>query len=183
MKMIKLLSLVLLYACASNQPIKTTTPEIEPSEPTNSISEVKIGVKSSLPWVFELASKTKCVLLNKDFQNEIKSIEKFDMSEASGAQVLEKMLSTESNISTYTSKNPFSSAIATTYQNDNTLYLNTRKNPRPMPQMINTICHEHSHVAGFSHGDNNPKGKEKTVPYFIGDICEKYSTQCEVKND
>lgn len=184
MKTIQLLSLIFLYACASNQPIKLTTPEATTeTKPTESVLTVKIGVKSSLAWVSELADKTKCVLLSNDFQNELKSIQNFDMSEANGAQVLGKMLSTESNISTYTSKNPFSSAIATTYQNDNTLYLNTRKNPRSMPQMINTICHEHSHVAGFSHGDNSPKGKEKTVPYFIGDLCEKHSTKCEEIND
>jgi len=180
MKVIQLLLLILVYACASNQP--STTIQIE-EVPVESISDIKIGVKSSLPWVSELASKTKCVLLNNEFQNELKSIEKFDMSEANGGQVLDKMLQTESFISTYKTKNAFSSAIATTYKNDNTLYLNTRKNPRPMPQMVNTVCHEHSHVAGFSHGDNNPKGKEKTVPYYIGDLCEKHSTKCEDKND
>ena len=116
---------------------------------------------------------------DKEFQNELSAIEKFDFSDDNGSQVLEKLMSNSKTITTYRTKNPFSKAIATTYSTDKeNMYLNTRKNPREYKFMINTVVHEFLHLVGYSHNDNNPIGKENSVNYYVGSLAEKYSKGC-----
>lgn len=60
--------------------------------------------------------------------------------------------------------------VAGTYE----ISFNTRNfNFKNTPSAVNTLVHEFLHVIGFSHGDNSPKGKEFSVPYFVGNLAEK----------
>lgn len=138
-----------------------------------------IGVNSSLPWMKSLGTTAECVINNADFQKEVSAIEKFDYSTRNGKQVVADLVAMKDvAISTYKTKNPFSKTIAYTYGGAKTIYFNTRKNPRDFKEMINTVVHEASHIVGYGHGDNSSKGKEKSVPYWVGAIAEKYVLNC-----
>jgi hypothetical protein len=137
--------------------------------------------KSSIPWVADLTRIVNCVATNKDFINEVKNYPKFTHTGSTPEQVAISMaLISGYSISTYKTKSPFSKVIATTYSGDrSTLYLNLRRNPRPMPDMVNTVFHEAMHLMGCGHGDNSPKGKEESVPYKVGSIASKYYGVCK----
>jgi hypothetical protein len=70
----------------------------------------------------------------------------------------------------YTSKNPFTKAIA--YYDGTGIYFNTRKFSGNPDSISRTLNHEWAHYCGFSHG-NNTKTREKalySVPYFISEF-------------
>lgn len=142
---------------------------------------VVFACKSSLPWLIELTKVANCVANNQDFINEVKLYPKFTYTDKTSMDVANSIESMQGfMISTYKTKSPFSSVIATTYKNDNkTLYLNLRKNPRSLENMVNTVLHESLHLAGYSHGDNSPKGKEGSVNYKVGSLAEKYVGVCK----
>lgn len=73
--------------------------------------------------------------------------------------------------------NRWTSAIATTYPNKpGLMFINVRKTHQfPVANYVGTICHEISHLAGYSHGSNNPKGKENSVPYWIGNQAKDWA--------
>jgi hypothetical protein len=138
-----------------------------------------IGVKSSLPWMKSLGATAECVINNADFQKEVSAIEKFDYSTRKGKQVVADLAAMKGvEISTYKTKNPFSKTIAYTYGGAKTIYFNTRKNPRDFKEMVNTVVHEASHIVGYGHGNNSSVGKQKSVPYWVGAIAEKYVLHC-----
>jgi hypothetical protein len=47
-----------------------------------------------------------------------------------------------------------------------------------MQAMVNTALHECSHLAGYTHGDNSPVGKENSVPYWVGSKAEEVAVKC-----
>jgi len=167
-----LIAILLFTSCATKQVI----------QPINTNTQVDVfSYRSNLPWVKNLSDASNCTINLSQFQDALSRIESFDMSEDNGKQVLENLLDTRVAITTYKSKNPFSKAIATTYANDKTsIYLNTRRNPRAMKDMVNTSLHESLHIAGYSHGDNSSIGKENTVNYKVGEIAgEHYEKYCK----
>lgn len=135
---------------------------------------------SKIPWVINLVGSANCVVNTKAFINEVKTYPKFTLTTATPADVaasLESMGPFE--VATYKTTNPLSKAIATTFKgNKTTLFLNVRRNPRALPAMVNTLAHESLHLAGYSHGDNSPVGKEESVNYKVGSISEKYLEGC-----
>lgn len=74
--------------------------------------------------------------------------------------------------------NRWTRAIAMT--RGKSINLNVRKMYRPIGDIINTIVHETVHIVdgqhtySFGHGNNNPKGKQKTAPYLLGRLSEEY---------
>lgn len=181
MKIIFIILLPLITACATNK-------EFRPLNGTDSIPQVEADTENpasifftelKTPWVIDLADKANCVINHSEYISAIQSKASFDYSEQTGADVYSRMKKVTCGIRLYATKNPWSSAIATTYATDRQyLYLNSRKNPRPLPQMMNTVIHECSHLAGYKHGDNSPVGKENSVPYWIGDKAEKIAAKC-----
>lgn len=146
----------------------------------STIVQAKIEVKSSLPWMSSLGKTADCIVQNVDFRTEVSAIKSFDYSKRSGIDVIKDLSESRSFvISTYRTKSPWSKAIATTYGSPKVVYFNTRKNPRDVPSMVNTIIHEWTHVVGYGHGDNSSKGKGRSVPYQVGSIAEKYSGRCQ----
>jgi molybdopterin-biosynthesis enzyme MoeA-like protein len=137
-------------------------------------------VKSKLPYLKQVAKVSECVIRNEDFLKEIEAFPKFSFTDKTSKEVADSIRKMKSVvISSYKTKNPFSSAIATTYpSNKTTVYFNSRKNPREFKEMINTAIHEPLHLIGFSHGDNSPIGKENSVNYRVGKIAESYVEKC-----
>lgn len=184
-----LLILALTYGCSTVQHPVTALPalsaaSITATQPTPAKPVTpKFKTSSTLLWMKELVDVANCTIHLSDVRKDLLLVEKFTHTTMTPAQVSAAVESFKvAGVRTYRTKNPFSAAIATTYASDReNLYLNTRKNPRSLGQMVNTLCHESSHLNGFSHGDNNPKGKELSVPYFLGDLCEKYAHKCIVK--
>lgn len=72
--------------------------------------------------------------------------------------------------------NPWTAAIATTFKNKpNEIYINVRKiASRSLGDYVNTLCHEASHLSGMGHGNNSPRGKERSAPYFLGSKAEAW---------
>lgn len=166
------LVLITLTSCASKKAIKP----IEPPKPVDVIT-----YRSSLNYIKELAKKTNCTLSKVEFQKEVSEILEFDLdpTHSTGAKVISDLISKKCIISTYRTKWPWSKAIAMAWTNEKEpiVYFNTRKNPRKMDSMINTAVHECLHKHGYSHGSNSPAGKEKTVPYWVGEIAQRHA--CE----
>jgi hypothetical protein len=135
--------------------------------------------KSNLSWINELTSTVNCVVNNREFLNEVKSFNKYTHTTATPEQVYISLINLSNfNVSTYKARIG-SRVIATTYKSDKaTLYLNLRKNPRELKYMVNTVIHEGLHLAGYSHGDNSPAGKDNSVNYKVGSIAEKYADKC-----
>jgi len=62
------------------------------------------------------------------------------------------------------------------YQSEGAAYLNRDRLNRKECSLINTLVHEYMHFVGYSHGDNDPNGKNESIPYYFGDraqeLCE-----------
>lgn len=184
-----MLMLAITSSCSSVQHPVTALPALsaasisatQPSymENPNNLNK-KFNTKSTLLWMKELVDVANCTIHLSDVRKDLLLVEKFTHTTMTPAQVSAAVESFKvAGVRTYRTKNPFSAAIATTYASDReNLYLNTRKNPRDIPSMVNTLFHESSHLNGFGHGDNNPKGKELSVPYYFGAIGQKYAHKC-----
>lgn len=171
--MIKLLLLLLVVACSPKGPRIET-----PAQPSKGVYYTT-DLKSS--WAIDLARISNCVLNHEGFIKEVSAIEKFDFTSDSGVEVIAKYRQDKTtNIKLIKPKAFWSSMVATTFAgNTNDFFLSTKKNPRPMPSMINTSIHERGHLVGYSHGDNYAKGKENSVNYKVGSISEKYVSDCQ----
>jgi hypothetical protein len=76
-------------------------------------------------------------------------------------------------VSTYGwAKDRFSAAIAY-YTKSEGIKLNRYKLKRNPCSIVGTLVHEYMHHLGFSHGDNYAKGKEFSVPYWMGNKAVK----------
>lgn len=199
MKLINYCLLLLLTLACSHQPAPKV-PEVVVTDPATLPVEIEkpvdvivldqdtlkkevFSVRSSLPYMAEVARISNCIINNHDFLKEVENYPKFTFTDKTPKQVVESLRNPRPVVlSTYRTKNPWSAAIATTFASDKeTVYFNTRKNPRDMPSMVNTSLHEGLHLNGYGHGDNYPNGKEDSVNYRVGSIAEKYVTRCEKK--
>jgi hypothetical protein len=122
-----------------------------------------------------------CVVRSESFLKEIGSYAKYDYTDMSPNDVESAFRNIKPiRVGTYRTKNPYSKVYATTYASDReTIWINTRKLPRPTQELTNTFIHEGSHLIKFSHGDNSPIGKSNSVPYGVGAIAEKHVAGCE----
>jgi hypothetical protein len=129
--------------------------------------------KSSLSLIERVAECANAVSKDKTFKDEIMKKCNFDYTQDKGKHVFERMVNHHCVIRSYKTRNPWSKVNATTYKsNDVDLYLNMRKK-RTLAQWVGTTHHECSHNYGYSHGDNNPKGKQNSVPYWLGALAEQ----------
>jgi hypothetical protein len=182
MRNIFIILLWLLQSCATNKTYQSRpigTDSIPQGQLGTALPSAPFHTELKTQWVNDLVRVANCTFTHADFLKAVESKTLFDYSEHTGADVIGRMSKITCGIRLYSTKNPFSSAIATTYASDRSfLYLNTRKNPREMKYMVNTVIHECSHLAGYTHGDNSPVGKENSVPYWIGDKAEEVAVKC-----
>lgn len=182
MRIILNLLLLLTISCVTNKTYKTSSSTHSiPSEQVEAPSPSALfHTEINYEWAKELVNTSNCIWKLPEFRKEIESMVAFDYSDKTGKEVVKALNGGKCGLRVYKTKNPWSSAIATTYATDKEyLYLNLRKNPRELAPMVNTMMHECTHLVGFSHGDNYAKGKELSVPYWIGNTAEKYVHKCK----
>lgn len=125
------------------------------------------------------------LLDNEIFYKNIKVKETpFDMSTASAEYIsnimyLKKNLLT-CNVRTYHRR--FTRALAYFIPSQpDTVYINTAKLNRSTGSIIATLIHEWVHLVdhddkthSFGHGDNSPRGKQNTAPYWIDNLAQSF---------
>lgn len=138
------------------------------------------SVKSSLPWIAEVARRANCVIQNKDFIKEVGAHPKYDFTSDSSEVVASKMVKFTPVIITTYCKKPRLGVQTNAYRNvgSNVIYFNTCINKRSIESNVNTAVHERLHVVGYGHGDNKWQGKQNAVNYAAGDKSEKYVKDC-----
>lgn len=175
-----LVALVLLVSCAHSVKKRPTPSESIP-EATDTLGPVgKFKTSLTLKWAKDLVATANCLKERPELYQRIKT-SKFTETSKTPEQIADDVKAMTSELKTYTYWNPFSNVIATTYSNDKeNIYFNTRKNPRSMKEMVNTIFHETTHLIGYTHSSNyNNETTRKTVPYMVGQIAEDLAYLCE----
>lgn len=124
-------------------------------------------------------------LAEQFFETELHIIlgrrDEFTHTEDSVMQVFNHLASNHKNriiiAKLWKPRNPWTSAVATTFKNKpGEVYINVRKiNQRSIQDYVNTLVHESCHVLGYGHGSNSPKGKENSVPYWLGAQAEEWA--------
>ena len=163
-------------------PVETPPIVLIPEAPHS--VRIVFSTNSGLQYMKDLVGVANCVINNISFLDEVEAFPKYTYTDKTSKEVSASLRNSIPTVfTTYRSKNPFSRAIATTFTGDDVIYFNTRKNPRSVPEMINTLIHENLHLNGWSHGDNSPIGKGDSVNYRVGSMAEKYTELCEQKLD
>lgn len=183
MKLFFVLSLLVLTSCSQVQ-----TRDVGPFPGSQSIEILKpsparsdvFRTASSIKLIQDSVRVANCVVRSEDFLQEISRFPKYDFTTLSPGAVADAYRSIKPiQVSSYQTRNPFSKVLATTYSTDReTLYINTRKFPRSLPSVVNTIIHEAGHLINFSHGNNSSVGKENSVNYRVGSIAETHTQKC-----
>lgn len=109
------------------------------------------------------------------FKPDILGKEKFSFSEESLAEIIERLKSPKfMRLRTFDGSAENGHVFA--YQSEGAAYLNRDRLNRKACSLINTLVHEYMHFVGYSHGDNDPNGKQESIPYYFGDraqeLCE-----------
>ena len=172
-KIIRLyLAIVLVSSCATK--INTNN---ESSEIPVQVDGLHFVTKLKSDWAISAVSSANCMMNLKSFRDEVSKIEKFDYSNDSGAQVLfnyDKLPPSE--IKLYKFLNPWSAA--TSFNEGQSININSRRTQRPLISMVNTLIHERGHFAGYSHNGNYQSGNENSVNYKMGSVSEKHFSEC-----
>lgn len=174
----------LLEGCSTSpvSPLESSYPVIPdnstPSEiPNNS---PKFFTKSKLSFVKKATSDANCIILLQEFRS--KFVERFDQTNDAPNDVYQKLISmTPIEIRPIRSKNPLTNMTATTFNNDPAIYLNSRKASRSAQLWAQSVGHEQTHKAGYTHEGNGQKGNEKTVPYLVGSYYFDLWEKCQAK--
>ena len=126
--------------------------------------------------------KANEILSNPEFYAAIANLPQMDNTKLSSQQIADILNNSiqEIAIKSYKALNPLSKANATTVSKD-LIKLNTRRFSQNLKVAVNTLIHESVHAVDladskldFTHSSNYPKGQEKTVPWVIGALTEKF---------
>jgi ssRNA-specific RNase YbeY (16S rRNA maturation enzyme) len=107
------------------------------------------------------------------------SSEQFTFTSEKGEEISKKLRSNNfpTPVISYKSKNPWSASLAYTTPAEKVIYLNLRNINRSQESIAETVIHEWTHLKGYSHGDNYPKGKEDSVPYKVARLARELCLQ------
>ena len=139
-------------------------------------------IQSKLKYFPEVVRVTNCVLANEQFLSEVSLVAKFTSSSHNGYQVVDKIKdSFDKPVVILTERRARWSTVLARRVDEYVIF-NTRKNPRSVPEMVNTLVHESLHVAGYGHEYNYSPARNLSVPYYVGDIAEEYTQDCLKEN-
>ncbi|MGZ0016802.1 hypothetical protein [Yeosuana sp. AK3] len=145
---------------------------------------MKILFNENLAGVKSATDKANELLKNDEFYKTISDHPSFDLSTASPKIISEllKKSDLEFKVEIFY-PNAFQSIkyrktfAYTDSRFPNTLFLNFKKLDREIEDIAATIIHESIHALDdaeenytFGHGNNSPKGKHNTAPYWIGNL-------------
>lgn len=139
--------------------------------------------KGNIKSIKEATAAANELFYNSHFTDTIAAKESFDMSTAKPSYIATSIRNTsnvKTNVKTYRSRNPWSRAIAYfTANRPNDINLNTRKLNRTKGSIVATLWHERIHqldnldpVHYYGHGNNSPRGKQNTAPYWIDNLAQ-----------
>ena len=57
---------------------------------------------------------------------------------------------------------------------DTVIYINTWNLARSVESIAGTLVHEYTHVIGYEHGNNSSKGKQDSIPYWMGSAAKNW---------
>lgn len=145
---------------------------------------MKIIFNENLAGVKSATDKSNELLKNDEFYKAISDHPNFDLSTASPKIIADllKKSDLEFKVEIFY-PNAFQSIkyrktfAYTDERFPNTLFLNFKKLDREIEDIAATIIHESIHALDdaeetytFGHGNNSPKGKDNTAPYWIGNL-------------
>jgi hypothetical protein len=159
--------------------------------PSHGGKEMRIIYIGEHSVVKDAVADANRVLRDEAFLNQIASHSNFDMSTVLPAAIADLIRSSTLDfviklfsphgIDALRYRNTFA------YTDDkmpNTLFLNEKKLNREVADVAATIIHEGIHALDeadtnhrFGHGNNSPRGKENTAPYWIGNRAYQILTQ------
>ena len=163
---ILILFLFLITSCAT-QKVAEKTPGFE--EVYNTTLE--------LDWLNKAVTVSNCTINLPVVKSEIESIKKFDFTSDTGLDVARKLYTLKVQVETYKTHwlAPWKNRVIA-HAKDQAIFLNTRTNPRTMPEMVATLFHEYAHSLGYGHGSN---GSHVTgVPFEMEKLGRKYAKEC-----
>lgn len=168
------LASILLVSCSTVKKVPEVDEVIEATAPIGAYSTA-----SKLPWVLDLVRVANCVKQKQAFYDEVTSTEFTRANGKTSKQIADEIRLASVKIETFSYWNPMSKMIAVNDQPDR-VRLNSRKHPRAIEDMIETVYHEPTHNLGYFHNGNyNTEDNRKTVPYMVGVIARKHIGDCK----
>ncbi|MDP3311877.1 hypothetical protein [Lutibacter sp.] len=143
---------------------------------------MKLIFKGTEEYIKQAVDKVNDILLNPAFYESLSALPQMENTQFSSNQISEiiKNSQQEIQIVTYKPLNPFSKVNATTI-NEGLIKVNLRRFSHDLKEGVNTLIHESVHAIDlsddkldFTHSSNYPKGQEKTAPWIIGELSEKF---------
>ena len=140
---------------------------------------IRVHYSGNRANVTDAVTVANAILADPQFYDAILLHQSFTLTNATPAEVAEVLRNCDSalEVRLYKPANPFSRAYGKELPSfPDLVFLNTRKLNRSTPSIVGTIVHEAVHAADavsdvdFSHGDNSPRGKQNTAPYWIGNL-------------
>jgi len=153
---------------------------------------MKITFNENLAGVKSATNKSNELLKMEEFYKAISDHPNFDLSNASPKIIAELLNNSDLEFKVEIFyPNAFQSIkyrktfAYTDSRFPNTLFLNFKKLDREIEDIAATIIHESIHALDdaeenytFGHGNNSPRGKDNTAPYWIGNLAYRM-----LKND
>lgn len=143
---------------------------------------MKLIFNETVEHIKNAVNKANEILNNPEFYTAIACLPQMDNTKLTSKQIADTIQnsSQEIQIKCYQAWNPFSSVNAKTLS-ENLIKINTRRFSQDIKVAVNTLIHESVHAIDmtdnhldFTHSSNYPSGQEKTVPWVIGALSEKF---------
>lgn len=149
---------------------------------------MKIVFIESNEVVREAVQKANALLTDTTFLQAIRDKDRFDLSTATPAVIADLIASSELEFSvelfypnSITQRWKYRNTLGYTDADfPNTVFLNVKRLNRGIAEIVGTIIHECIHALDdandeytFGHGNNSPRDKDNTAPYWIGNLAVK----------
>jgi|GEM_PF-1755944 hypothetical protein len=152
---------------------------------------MKISYEGDNAKLRAAAAYVNVLAANESFWKEIREKDSFTHTELSPVQIAHRIRSgsTTMNVRVWSpnllQQFTYRNTVAFTDPGaPQVLFYHDKFLGNDIAEMVNTLTHEYIHdidghsdgspMTDMGHGDNSPKGKENSAPYWIGDLAEKF---------